>query len=55
MFDLIHLALQTDSSRLISLLLLGTSLVPPIQGVSQGHHDLSHVQTATALHSPPKL
>jgi hypothetical protein len=42
MFDLIHLALQTDSSRLITLLLLGTSLVPPIAGVSLGHHDLSH-------------
>jgi len=42
MFDLIHLALQTDSTRLVSLLLLGTSLVPPIQGVSLGHHDLSH-------------
>ncbi|HTN73803.1 MAG TPA: DUF1552 domain-containing protein [Pirellulaceae bacterium] len=41
-FDLIHLALQTDSSRLITLQLLGTSSVPPIQGVSQGHHDLSH-------------
>ncbi len=42
MFDLIHLALQTDSTRLITLLLLGTSLVPPIEGVSLGHHDLSH-------------
>ncbi|MBM4068912.1 MAG: DUF1552 domain-containing protein [Planctomycetes bacterium] len=42
MFDLIHLALQTDSTRLITLLLLGTSNVPPIQGVSLGHHDLSH-------------
>jgi hypothetical protein len=41
-FDLIHLALQTDSSRLITLQLLGTSSVPPIAGVSQGHHDLSH-------------
>jgi hypothetical protein len=41
-FDLIHLALQTDSSRLITLLLMGTSLVPPIKGVSLGHHDLSH-------------
>ncbi|MBT4865808.1 MAG: DUF1552 domain-containing protein [Planctomycetaceae bacterium] len=41
-FDLIHLALQTDSSRLITLQLLGTSNVPPIRGVSQGHHDLSH-------------
>lgn len=42
MLDLIHLALQTDSTRLITLLLLGTSLVPPIPGVSLGHHDLSH-------------
>jgi hypothetical protein len=41
-FDLIHLALQTDSSRLITLQLLGTSNVPPIAGVNQGHHDLSH-------------
>ena len=42
MFDLIHLALQTDSTRLITLMLLGTSLVPPVPGVSLGHHDLSH-------------
>jgi hypothetical protein len=42
MFDLIHLALQTDSTRIITMLLLGTSLVPPVQGVSMGHHDLSH-------------
>jgi hypothetical protein len=42
MFDLTHLALQTDSSRLITMLLLGTSLVPPIPGVNLGHHDLSH-------------
>lgn len=41
-FDLIHLALSTDSTRLVTLQLLGTSSVPPIQGVSQGHHDLSH-------------
>lgn len=41
-FDLIHLALQTDSSRLVTLQLLGTSSVPPIAGVNQGHHDLSH-------------
>ncbi len=42
MFELIHLALQTDSTRIVTLLLLGTSLVPPIAGVSLGHHDLSH-------------
>jgi hypothetical protein len=42
LFDLIHLALQTDSTRIVTMLLLGTSLVPPIPGVSLGHHDLSH-------------
>jgi hypothetical protein len=41
-FDLMHLAIQTDSSRLFTLQLLGTSGVPPIPGVSLGHHDLSH-------------
>jgi hypothetical protein len=41
-FDLIHLAMQTDSTRLVTLQLLGTSGVPPIPGVSLGHHDLSH-------------
>jgi hypothetical protein len=41
-FDLIHLALQTDSTRLVTLQLLGTSSVPPVAGVSFGHHDLSH-------------
>jgi hypothetical protein len=42
LLDLTHLALQTDSTRLVSLLMLGTSLVPPIPGVTMGHHDLSH-------------
>ncbi|MFO1484970.1 MAG: DUF1552 domain-containing protein [Verrucomicrobiaceae bacterium] len=42
MFDLSHLALQTDSTRLVTMMLLGTSSVPPIQGVTMGHHDLSH-------------
>jgi hypothetical protein len=42
MFDLIHLAVQTDSTRLISMLLQGASLVPPIPGVTLAHHDLSH-------------
>ena len=42
MFDLMHLALQTDSTRLITVLLAGTSLVPTVPGVSLGHHDLSH-------------
>jgi hypothetical protein len=42
LFELAHLALQTDSTRLITIFLLGTSSVPPINGVSLGHHDLSH-------------
>jgi hypothetical protein len=42
MFDLTHLALQTDSTRLVTMLLLGTSSVPPVPGVTMGHHDLSH-------------
>jgi hypothetical protein len=42
LFDLVHLAVQTDSTRLITLLLAGTSLVPLVPGVSLGHHDLSH-------------
>ncbi|MFO0442288.1 MAG: DUF1552 domain-containing protein [bacterium] len=42
LFDLAHLALQTDSTRLITIMLAGSSFAPPIQGVSLGHHDLSH-------------
>lgn len=42
LFDLTHLALQTDSTRLVTMLLLGTSSVPPVPGVTMGHHDLSH-------------
>jgi hypothetical protein len=42
LFDLTHLALQTDSTRLITIMLAGSTFAPPIQGVSLGHHDLSH-------------
>ena len=42
LFDLTHLALQTDSTRLITIMLAGTTYVPPIPGVTLGHHDLSH-------------
>lgn len=42
-YDLMRLALQTDSTRLITLHLFGTSeVVFPIPGVNTGHHDLSH-------------
>lgn len=42
LFDLAHLAVQTDSTRLITIMLAGSTGAPPIPGVSQGHHDLSH-------------
>jgi hypothetical protein len=42
MLDLVHLALQTDSSRIITLHLKGVAGVPPIVGVSQDWHTLSH-------------
>lgn len=42
MFDLTHLALQTDSTRLVTIMLTGSTYAPPIPGVSLGHHDLSH-------------
>lgn len=42
LFDLTHLALQTDSTRLITIMLSGTTTAPPIPGVTLGHHDLSH-------------
>jgi Protein of unknown function (DUF1552) len=42
MFDLAHLAFETDSTRLITIMVTGTFLVPPLDGVSEGHHPLSH-------------
>ena len=42
LFDLTHLALQTDSTRLITIMLAGSTYAPPIKGVTLGHHDLSH-------------
>jgi BMFP domain-containing protein YqiC len=42
MFDLMHLALQTDSTRLITFKLQGHNSVPPIEGVTQDWHNLSH-------------
>src|SRR6478736_2454675 len=42
LFDLTHLALETDSTRLITIMLGGGTTAPPIPGVTLGHHDLSH-------------
>jgi hypothetical protein len=44
MYDLMHLAIQTDSTRVITMLMdqAGGNGVPPIEGVSEGRHGLSH-------------
>lgn len=42
LFDLIPLALETDSTRLITVMLQGANSVPPVPGVSIDHHNLSH-------------
>ncbi len=42
LFELAHLALQTDSTRLVTIMLQGSTYAPPIPGVTLGHHDLSH-------------
>jgi hypothetical protein len=42
LFDLTHLALETDSTRLVTIMLGGGTTAPPIPGVNLGHHDLSH-------------
>lgn len=42
MLNLIRLALQTDSTRVVSLFIRGMDDKPPIPGISEGHHGLSH-------------
>jgi hypothetical protein len=44
MYDLLALALQTDSTRIISMMVQhdGSNKAYPFIGVSEGHHDLSH-------------
>lgn len=42
MYDMMHLALQTDSTRLITFFKNGINAVPQIRGVSQDYHNLSH-------------
>ena len=44
MFDMLHLAFQSDSTRVATLLLAhdGSNRSFPEIGVSEGHHDLSH-------------
>ena len=42
MYDMMHLAIQTDSTRFITLADPGRNLVPAITGVDTDHHMLSH-------------
>lgn len=42
MFDLAHLAFETDSTRIITLKVDVMPAVPPIAGVNLDHHNLSH-------------
>ena len=42
MFDLIQLALENDSTRVITLRIQGQQSVPVVPGVNQGWHNLSH-------------
>ena len=42
MFDLIRLALQTDSTRVVTLTLSTFSVVPHVQGVKNETHSLTH-------------
>ncbi len=42
LFNLTKLALQTDSTRVITIFIRGMDLKPPIDGVNEDHHGLSH-------------
>jgi hypothetical protein len=42
MLDLVRLALQTDSTRVVTLFIKGMDEKPPIPGVNEGHHGLTH-------------
>jgi len=42
MLRMVRLALQTDSTRVCSLFIRGMDLTPPIEGVRENHHGLSH-------------
>ncbi|MFN5291657.1 MAG: DUF1552 domain-containing protein [Planctomycetia bacterium] len=42
MFQLARLAVQTDSTRVVSIFIRGSDAKPPIPGIDQGHHDITH-------------
>jgi hypothetical protein len=42
MLDIVHLALETDSTRFVTVHIGGANEVVPVEGVSEGYHNLSH-------------
>jgi hypothetical protein len=42
LFQLAKLAVQTDSTRVVSIFIKGMDEKPPIAGISEGHHGLTH-------------
>ena len=42
MYKIVKLALQSDSTRVISLAVKGSDIRPPIEGVTEDHHNISH-------------
>jgi hypothetical protein len=42
MYKIVKLALQSDSTRVISLAIKGQDIRPPIEGVTEDHHNCSH-------------
>ena len=42
MYDLTHLALRTDSTRVVTIAIQGFFIQPPLEGVNEGYHTLSH-------------
>jgi hypothetical protein len=42
LFQLAKLAVQTDSTRVVSIFIRGMDEKPPIEGINEGHHGLTH-------------
>jgi hypothetical protein len=57
MFDMLHLAFQTDSTRVATLLLAREGSNRPFNdiGISSGHHDLSHHKNTPDIVEKVKL
>jgi hypothetical protein len=57
MFDMLHLAFQTDSTRIATLLLAREGSNRPFNdiGISSGHHDLSHHKNTPDIIEKVKL